>query len=1281
MRNFKTPEQTIRAIREAQANAGVLQYGTDIARDTYADDTPGQEPGDHTGKFQPVLANKTATAVDGVPKKGGEMVKPNPERLAGLGKKESFKGNPYLKIANSEIIKEDAFEQFVEMSDVEFEDMIEVLTDEELDDLHEGIMKSIGKGIGAVAKGAVKAGKWAAPKIASGVKKAAHRMTVAGRADAAEKRLKAIKQKKLDRERLKKAQAGIQKQSDDMPKRPRILDKLRTSVKRYQQTGSTKKPGSKQNPIIWTPKGKKPVADSFELGSRDYWTETDEQDLAEGKMSPSEVKKAASAIWKMRQDRAKKLQTAADKEASSAIKAKRSKAAVAARKDAAAEYGKPKKDPADIDISHKEPKRGRGQKDLPHIVSQLRGVVDTKDGSPTKVKFKDGTTKDVKPKHAQSWLKKHDSAKPAQKLDMYKSHDSHKTFKSYAKEENDIDEAKVKNCGCGQNPCVTYGSKEQQMQEGQRKWDRSSRGRAYRRLSDEEKKRLAKKNELIRQMRAYRGDDESYESRGKMRKPTLGGAKSVYKGRKTRREQMEGIILGIEMKFLQEEEKMAGVEYYPRMKAHGKMTDAQKKAVTAVYDKKKVDKKMSDDPHVKKAQRYMKIEQAIKEWSDGRGGDVSDASKPSDLDKDRKMRNKLMKHDINKGRDIGKINYSSPEQRKRAQKKFAESSSWLDRTADTWNDHADHKHPKVQKHIKKAEKAYNDKDYDAFHHHTNRAADHAHTLRQTKKEEVVNELSTDTLQKYQTKVLSKTPPHELDSRQIKNLRRAGQKIYDKEYSKTGKPVKDKSGKTVGMVHKEEVVNELDSKTLKNYIRKAASPVNKPSAVNLASKGAWKLAKSADHDLDAGEKEDAKAYNRARGIQRAAKKLYKRTTESIDDVKPSQWDRANKSFKPKGAMGGPKKPKLDPRYQKGGKHHPARDASMMEGSFNYKSMAKDYLSKNKGKKHSVDSVQAHLKATEHEYDTHQSVADKHGHNAGETMYHVKKMTQKKPVNEISDTAKVSYIKKANKEITKSEKQLDKAHSQGLDKNALPGLHKRKEAEIKKRRLGVRLAKSKLGEGRMKELLTQKQEKERLAKQKKPETYKSKIAAKMKNEATYDQVLKHRYQSDHPADNPQRSAYLGKHKSSGMDTYKPIPGSSADSKKGKMAAIKKQLKRRPKQYGITGKHDPLYKQKQGSVQTKPARQKSKRTAGQYMDQKKGENLAGRVKKESVKEHASIIAMKIAERQYPASAEADMNKMADKRDKTWWKAQDKAKQREDSNKAKINKINNMGTRHGTY
>ena len=997
MKDHRTPEQVIRAIMEAQANAATLEYGTDIARDTYLDDTPGQEPGEHKKKHATVLGHSVPAAVDGIPSKGGEMAKPNPERLAGLGKKESYQGNPYLQIAKQDIINEDAFDSIIEMSDVEFEDMIDVLTVEELKDLEEGVMSSIGKGIGAVAKGAYKAGKYVTQKaIVPGVKAAARRMSTAGRADAAENKLKKLQQKRKDRERLQKAKKGLQ----DFK--------------------------AKDKPINIS--FKKPVADSYELNKREYWTEQDEQDLTEGKMSPAEVKKHAAAIFKMRQ------QKTADAAASKALSKPKSAAAKAAKRDAAdAGYGTPMRDPADYDVRHKGPegkeKRGRGQKDLPHIVSQLRGVVDTKDGAPSKVKFKDGKTVSVKPKHAQSWLKKHDSSKPGDKLKMYKSHDSHSSFKSYAKEAVDAEDApklkklikglkgssaghkaqakdiekmikdekefKMKSCGCGEDPCKTYGSKEQQMkdmQEAQRRWDRSSKGRAYRRLSDEEKARLMKKNELLRQMRAYKGDDEDYESKGKMRKPTIGAAKSVYRGKKTRKEQMEGIILGIEAKFLQEnkdkcgpgeywctkdmkckpipkgmttdkdgmlvkesfkhykvthkpsgkqykvtamhdksakekaraqhggtasrysgtstddfhaEEKMAGVEYYPRMKKHGKMSDAQKKAVTSVYDKKPVDKKMAKDPQVKRAQRYMKVEQAI--------------------------------------------------------------------------------------------------------------------------------------------------------------------------------------------------NELDSKTLKNYIRKAASPVNKPSAINLASKGGFKLGRS--DDLDAGEKEDRKAYNRGRGIQRAAKKLYRRAT---------------------------------------------------------------------------------------------------------------------------------------------------------------------------------------------------------------------------NEATYDQVLKHRYKSDSAQDNPQNRAYLGKVKkgpTKGMDAYKSIPGKDLDSKKGKMAAIKKQLKRRPKQYGIDGKHDRLYPANQGDIQKKAARQKSKREAGKYMDQKKGENLAGRVKKESYvaeisdklkvnyinkankqitdKEKAgkgqdtmkrrmgvrmakgklgegrmkelvtqALEKKRLAKQgtQYPKSAQKDLNRMADKKDKNWWKAQDAAMKRKD-------------------
>ena len=344
-------------------------------------------------------------------------------------------------------------------------------------------------------------------------------------------------------------------------------------------------------------------------------------------MSPEQRKKAAAKIFQMHQD----------KKAAQALKKKSDPAAKAARRDAASYKTS---DDSHLDSKPKAPekKRGRGEKDLPHIVSQLRGVVDTKDGKPSAVKFKDGTTKSVKPKHAAAWLKKHDSAKPADKLSMYKSHDSHSTFKQYAKEAIEEDMSKKcgegeywcnkdqkckpipkgmkvdkdgilmkegkKNCGCGKDPCETYGK--QEMQEAGR-WDQTSSGRAYRRLSPEEKARRARANMVARRAKAMKGD-EDYVKDGKMRKPTLGGAKSVYKGKKIRKEE---VLIDYLESFA--EEKMIGHEYQQQLKKHGKMDPNVKKAVTSVYDKKPVDKKYANDPHVKKAQRYMKIEAVVKE--------------------------------------------------------------------------------------------------------------------------------------------------------------------------------------------------------------------------------------------------------------------------------------------------------------------------------------------------------------------------------------------------------------------------------------------------------------------------------------------------------------------------------------------------------------------------------------------------------------------------------------------------------------------------------------------
>lgn len=211
-----------------------------------------------------------------------------------------------------------------------------------------------------------------------------------------------------------------------------------------------------------------------------------------------------------------------------------------------------------------------------------------------------------------------------------------------------------------------------------------------------------------------------------------------------------------------------------------------------------------------------------------------------------------------------------------------ESSDSMQRMADTWNDHADHKHPKVQKHIKAAEKAYNSQDHEAFFHHTQRAADHAYALKQKQKPSPVKEAIQ---RRMDRKTIIATDP--ATGRKVV-------KIAPKREIEIGKGKMEHVQPEVDL----EKVNELASKTLKNYIRKAASPVNKSSAVNLASKGGFKLGISDGGNSDIGDKEDRKAFNRGRGIQRAAKKLYSRTNEELvkeisDKLKTNYIKKANK----------------------------------------------------------------------------------------------------------------------------------------------------------------------------------------------------------------------------------------------------------------------------------------------------------------------------------------------------------------------------------------------------
>ncbi len=98
--------------------------------------------------------------------------------------------------------------------------------------------------------------------------------------------------------------------------------------------------------------------------------------------------------------------------------------------------------------------------------------------------------------------------------------------------------------------------------------------------------------------------------------------------------------------------------------------------------------------------------------------------------------------------------------------------------------------------------------------------------------------------------------------------------------------RDKAIKKAMKKEEVEQVDELKKSTLSSYIQKAADPSKKKSNVNLASKAAHKLATS--DDLDAGEKEDMKAYTRSKGIQTAAKKLAKEEVElTFEEMTPAQ----------------------------------------------------------------------------------------------------------------------------------------------------------------------------------------------------------------------------------------------------------------------------------------------------------------------------------------------------------------------------------------------------------
>ena len=115
-------------------------------------------------------------------------------------------------------LDEQTFDDFISLSEEDFDKFLDTLSEEELNELEEGILGGIAKGVAAVGKGAVKLAKKAVVNKQGNV-----RVSTAGRADAAQAKLAKIKKKKADTARLQKAKSDISKAKTEAVEYPHMM--------------------------------------------------------------------------------------------------------------------------------------------------------------------------------------------------------------------------------------------------------------------------------------------------------------------------------------------------------------------------------------------------------------------------------------------------------------------------------------------------------------------------------------------------------------------------------------------------------------------------------------------------------------------------------------------------------------------------------------------------------------------------------------------------------------------------------------------------------------------------------------------------------------------------------------------------------------------------------------------------------------------------------------------------------------------------------------------------
>jgi hypothetical protein len=524
-------------LNEAVANTASLEYGTSKARNEYAKDTPGQSGGDPA--HEPTHASKTkfGLSVDGIPKKGGEMVKPDNNVTTGLkveghdsepelvdekmakkdhdndGKVET-KSAEYLGSRDKAIknaMKKEGKMDPVGKADADIDNDGDVDTsDKYLHKKRKAIKKAMAKEDTQLDEyGMVMSAKKPSTKVKAKenpvVKPMGAKITEAekdmkvkncgcgqdpcktygskedqmkeGLGDMVKKGVEKVKKVRNDIKNFHKTDTAAAIRKDGMLIKKRANEGFQ--VPEYSVFAeamsvtlrpSKSQPGSYKVHSVGSKMaahgGMKPgerVKDHEIDGMKDSQikvkyrkedTDLDEagrwDDTTTGRryrnMSPEEkkrmartnaLKKRAKSVYKGRGDLDKVSEAMSPLERKNAAakifkmhqakKGNAQKAKSAAMRDSS---GYKTSDDSHLDSKPSpKPKGKKGISDTPHIVGQLRGVVDTK-GNHKGVQFKDGSTHKVSSDHAKSWLAKHDASKPADKMKMYKHHDSHKSFKS-----------------------------------------------------------------------------------------------------------------------------------------------------------------------------------------------------------------------------------------------------------------------------------------------------------------------------------------------------------------------------------------------------------------------------------------------------------------------------------------------------------------------------------------------------------------------------------------------------------------------------------------------------------------------------------------------------------------------------------------------------------------------------------------------------------------------------------------------------------------------------------